>query len=419
MDQITVLVIEDNIEILNFLRDIVLGSAGYKVVTATDGQEGLERALTVRPDVILLDLQMPHLTGLDLLTLLKKQNSQIPTIVLSAYGSEQAILKAFRLGARDFLSKPFSMDEVKEAIENAIAEERLRWEKEKLTRELAKANQRLRQQIQNWIALNDIAQAITSTVKESEILQRVMTSINQILQVEAGALLLADEENVKLRFAITLEGDAAQFSELSLEPGQGIAGWVAQHGKPVLVPDVSRDPRFYPRIDQVTGFKTRSVLCVPLKSRDRIIGVIEVINKRDRTGEKSFTESDLKVLTMLASWVAVAVENAQLNRATREIAAATALKQTVTTMAHHINNRLMSFSLELDGLESEGRVDQQTFRDLILSARRCIGEISAVIKALDQSGELRTVPYSGGTDMLDIEKALEEQMRRLENIQTT
>ncbi len=415
MSQITVLVVEDNPEILSFLRDIVLEPAGYRVLTAIDGQQGLERALTTRPNIILLDLQMPRLSGLDLLGLLKKQNSQIPTIVLSAYGSEQAILKAFRLGAKDFLTKPFSMDEVNRAIENALAEEQLRWEKEKLTRALAQANQRLRLQVKNWVALNDMAQAITSTLEEPKIFQRVMTSVNSILQVEAGALLLVDHKTNDLKFAVTLKGDVARFSDIRLELGQGIAGWVAQHGQPLLVPDVSQDPRFYPQIDQATGFQTRSVLCVPLTFKQRMIGVIEVMNKRNA----NFTQGDLKLLTMLASWVAVAVQNARLNQNTREIVAATTLKQTVTTIAHHINNRLMSFSLRLDGLEVADTIEPETIRDTISSARKYIREISAVIKALDRLGEIRAVPYAGITEMIDIEDALQEQLERLDTSVTS
>jgi hypothetical protein len=116
------------------------------------------------------------------------------------------------------------------------------------------------------------------------------------------------------------------------------------------------------------------------------------------------------MLTALASWVAVAVENARLNRATRQMAAAAALKQTVTAMAHHINNRLMAFSLELDGLEKKGAVDQQAVGEIIASARRSIQEVSAVVKALDRLEEVHTVPYVGAAEMIDIEDALREEL---------
>ncbi len=414
MSQETVLIVEDDDETRTLLRDVVQAQAGYRVLLATDGQTGLERALVERPDVILLDLMLPRLSGLDLLEYLHRQGSHIPAIVLTAYCSEQEILKAFRLGARDFLQKPVVVKEVLNALERALAEERLRRERENLTRALAQANQRLQQQVQNWATLNDIAQAISSTLEESEIFRRVMENVTRILQVEACSLLLLDQKTNELEFTVTLQGDTARYSPFRLKPGQGIAGWVAQHGEPLLVPDVSQDPRFYTQMDQVTGFRSRSILCVPLKSRERVIGVLEAINKRGEAGDSRFTQADLELLTTLASWVAVAVENAWLNRATKEMAAAAAFKQAVTALAHHINNRLMALSLELDGLEMEGTLTPQALSALTASARRSIQEIAAVVKALDRLEELHTVPYVGSTEMIDIEEQLQEQLRLIE-----
>lgn len=413
MNQETVLIIEDDGEIRAFLRDAILIPAGYRVLMATNGQEGLKRALTDKPDVILLDLMLPRLPGLDLLSLLQQQNHRIPTIVLTAYGSAENILKAFRLGAKGFLQKPFSVDEMQSAIEEVLVEARLRRGQENLTRALAQANRRLQQQIHNWVALNNIAQATVSTMEESQVFRSVMENVNLILQVEAGSLLLLDQETGELGFTVTLKGEAARFSPFRLKLGQGIAGWVAQHGEPLLVPDVRHDPRFYAQVDQFTGFRCRSILCVPLKAKKQVIGVLEVINKQSGPESPSFTQGDLELLTALAAWVAVAVENARLNRTAQKIAAVTAIRQAMTTLAHHINNRLMAFSLELDGLEMGGPVDQGTIETMIASARRYIQEVSAVVKALDRLEEVHTVPYVGTAEMIDIEEALEEQLRRV------
>jgi DNA-binding response OmpR family regulator len=410
MSKQTILVVEDDARIQEFLRDAVLIPSGYNVLTASDGEEGLRRALHDRPDVILLDLMLPRLSGLNLMHIMQKQNCHIPTIVITAYSSEQEILKAFRLGAKDFLQKPFTVEDVWAAIEKALTEERLRQERENLTQALAQANKRLQQQVQDWATLNDIAKAISSTLEEQEIFRRVVQNVTRILQVEACSLLLVDQDTEELEFAVTLKGDVARYSSFRLQPGQGIAGWVARHGKPLLVPDVSHDSRFYARVDRSTGFQSRSILCVPLEAKGRVIGVLEAINKRGESEGARFTEEDLEMLTALASWVAVAVENARLNRATRQMAAAAALKQTVTAMAHHINNRLMAFSLELDGLEKVGAVDQQAVSAIIASARRSIQEVSAVVKALDRLEEIHTVPYVGAAEMIDIEDALKQQL---------
>jgi len=414
MNRETVLVIEDNRDMRAFLRNAVLEPDGYQVLLAHDGKVGLEHILEDVPDLILMDLHLPRISGLELMSLLHQKGYQIPTIVISAYGSEDSILQAFRLGAKDFLQKPFATDEVRVAIENALKEERLRREKENLTKALALANRRLQQQVQHWMSLHDLAQAITSTLDEPEIFRRVMGNVNKILQVEAGSLLLLEPDKEELQFAVTLQGDAVQFSDFSIKVGQGIAGWVAQHGEPLLVPDVENDPRFYKKVDHATGFQSRAILCVPLKAKEHTIGVLEVINKLSGPESPSFTRGDMELLKMMASWVSVAVENARLNRAARKAAATQALKQTVTTLAHYINNRLMSFSLEMDSLESDGLLDPDAINSLLDSARQCIREVSAVVSALDRLGEIRTVPYVGTERMIDIEEPLKEQLRRLE-----
>jgi sigma-B regulation protein RsbU (phosphoserine phosphatase) len=103
--------------------------------------------------------------------------------------------------------------------------------------------------------------------------------------------------------------------KIQLRVGEGIAGWVAQSGQPLIVPDVSKDTRFYSGSDEATGFKTRSILAVPLKVKDRIIGVAEVLNPLH---DKSFTEDDLDLFSTFSRQVALAIENARMHRAMLE-----------------------------------------------------------------------------------------------------
>jgi len=404
----TVLIVEDDSKVRDFLHEVVLDPRRYRVLTEQDGRSGLERAMAEEPDLLLLDLWLPHLHGLDLLRMLRQHGRNIPSIVLTVHSSEEIILKAFRLGAKDFLQKPFTVDEARAAIERALTEERLRREKEQLARALALANRRLQRQVHHWVTLHGIAQAITSTLDESEVYRRVMTSVNRILRVEAGSLLLLDSETGRLEFKMTLRGDVARFADIHLELGQGIAGWVARHGRALLVPDVRKDPRFCPCVDRMLGFRTRSILCVPLRSRGKVIGVLEVINKLEGPEKPSFAQGDLELLEMLASWVTVAVENARLNRAMQEMTALKTLKQAAVTVAHHVNNRLMNLTLELDHLEIKKPSPEQ-IQQAVARARRWIQEIATVVRALDQMGEVRTVPYVGDTEMLDLGELLEER----------
>jgi CheY-like chemotaxis protein/putative methionine-R-sulfoxide reductase with GAF domain len=414
LDREIILIIEDNPLVREFILEALEGVGDYQMLMAANGAEGLERALTVRPDAIFLDLSLPHIDGLEVLRHLQTQKVDIPVIVVTADDASETIVETFRLGAKDFVSKPFHVREVREALEKALTEARLRQEKERLADSLLRANRRLQRQLDQWMALNDIAQAISSTLDEREIFRRVMANVQRILQVEAGSLLLRDPHTGDLHFVVTLGGSADCCSHLRLPAGEGVAGWVAEHGRSLLVPDVSRDERFTPRIDQLTGFRSRSILCVPLWVKEQVIGVLEVVNKRSGPQRPAFTPADQELLENLASWVAIAVENARLTHSMRRVAATRALKQGVTTLAHHINNQLLALNLELEDLRGSSR-EASVPATFVASVHGYIRQITAVLRALDHLDEIQTVPYVGSTNMLNIETALAEELRRLQS----
>jgi diguanylate cyclase (GGDEF)-like protein len=124
-----------------------------------------------------------------------------------------------------------------------------------------------------------------------------------------------DEEKQELTFELALGAKASDVAAFRVKVGEGVAGWVAQTGKPTIVNDTSRDPRFTGRIDSKTQFQTRSILCAPLISRGRTIGVVEIIN---RQGGK-FTQADLEVLLTLVEPCAIAIENAILFQRTEQL----------------------------------------------------------------------------------------------------
>ena len=127
-----ILVIDDSAEMRRFLRESVLEPDGYLVLTAPDGQSGLERALAERPDLIMLDVNMPRMTGLEVLEALRNEEANIPVIFMTFFGSESVAVQAFRLGVKDYIRKPFEVDEILQAIERALNESRLQREKEVL-----------------------------------------------------------------------------------------------------------------------------------------------------------------------------------------------------------------------------------------------------------------------------------------------
>jgi len=132
----TVLVLEDNRDIRAFVRS-ALDAAGFTVIEALTGWQALREAESHPPDVLLLDWQLPDISGLDVLRALRTGGCKSPAILMTGYGSEELAMIALRLGARDYLIKPFSADELLQAMEVALAETRLRRERESLRAQLA------------------------------------------------------------------------------------------------------------------------------------------------------------------------------------------------------------------------------------------------------------------------------------------
>ena len=201
-------------------------------------------------------------------------------------------------------------------------------------------------------ALNRIATAMVSTLDLDQVLTLAMQGINETLRVEAGSLLLLDEAEGDLAPRMTLCGEKSVRGEMVLSLGQGVAGWVVQEGKPLLLPDTGQEGRLPSTTAQLLDVEARSVLCVPLVLREKTIGAIEVINK---WGSR-FTEDDLTLLNSIAASVAIAIENARLYAEVKDFADELARSQAqliqseklaatgklAASIAHELNNPLQA-----------------------------------------------------------------------------
>lgn len=405
----TVLVVDDAPDIQYFLCDSVLQPAGYHMLRCGDGRNGLELAMSASPDLVLLDINLPNMSGLEVLQALRRQGFTMPVILMTSHGTEENLLRALRLGARDFLEKPFSTEQVLSAVSTVLTEARWQKDRQQMARDLEEANQRLQRQLTAWSTLNGIGQAITATLDEAEVHQRVMWGINQLLHVEAGSLYLVDEASGDLVLQVSLRGKMEQRGGLRLKSGQGIAGWVAQNHRSALVIDVKSDPRFYGGIDAQTGFHTHAVLAVPLMSKGKVLGVIQVLNP---LGNKfKFDASDQKLLEGLAAAVAVAVENARLHAKMRQTVSLGTLRQTVVTLSHYINNSLTVIGLVANVLKTPEQAEKLVRHPAhLLEAGTTLEEeserIVQILRILNQATQLRTTVYQGDTLMIDIEPEL-------------
>ena len=163
--------------------------------------------------------------------------------------------------------------------------------------------------------LLEATRVVSSTLRLSELLEKVMGLAGQVVRAEASALLLLDEATGELYFNVALGEKGGALQQVRLKKGEGIAGWVAENNKPAVVNDVAKDPRWTQRADKTSQFTTRAILAVPMMIREKMIGVMEAIN---RTDGAPFDANDLRILEAFALQAAVAIENARLFESIRQ-----------------------------------------------------------------------------------------------------
>ena len=301
----TVLVADDRADNVDFLRQYVLEPNGYRVKAATDGKQALRIALKDDVDLVISDLVMPNLNGLELMEELHLAGKEIPTILMTFHGSEETAVNAFRLGARDYIIKPFTVEEMVEAIDRALAEARLRRERDELTRHLLQVNRQLEQHVKELRILYGLGRSVTSLLDLPLLLNRVVEAAVYLTGAEEGSLMLIDEASGHL-YMRAARGIGEKYARgFRVRIDDSIAGHVLRTGEPIMLGGARQDDRFKVKTD----YFVKALLNVPLKVGGEIIGVLAA-NNRDAV--RAFHPRHLRMLIALSDYASIAIYNARL-----------------------------------------------------------------------------------------------------------
>ncbi len=303
-DPIRILYMEDDLGLARLLKKR-LERVGYIVDLACDGKEGLEMYKKRSYDVVAVDQKMPGYDGIEVIRMLAQQDQVPPTIMITGTGNEQIAIEAMKLGAGDYIVKDVEggyFELVPTVIEQVLKQRRLVEENKKAVDALEEVNH-------NLALLNLMSQRFSSTLDLHEILDLLMQAVSETIGTEGCTVWLRDEDSdtIVCRAALRDEYHRSLVG-FNMRLGQGIVGWVAEKGESIIVPCVADDPRFSAKVDEKLGFQTSAVLAVPLRVRDMVIGVVELVNKLSGV----FDADDQALLETLVGPAAIAIDNARM-----------------------------------------------------------------------------------------------------------
>jgi len=298
MNKETILVVDDNRQTAHLLAQTLLPSLGYDTLVAYDGESALEIVESRQVSLMLLDLQLPNISGLEVIKRLSHNGHTLPIILATAHGSEKAAAEAFRMGVKDYLVKPLDGEVLENAIQRALTDSRIGREKNLYTSQL-------KEQV-TWLrVLSKVGQSLTSSLDLDVVLRRIVEASVNLTNAEEGFLALLDEGESQLYLRAVKNMDQEMIETTRLPVEDSMLGAVMNTGLPLR----SSRPSSGTLIKVNTGLLVHSLVYMPIISKGNSLGVLAVVN---RTKEREFKKIDEALLASLADYASVAIENASL-----------------------------------------------------------------------------------------------------------
>jgi PAS domain S-box-containing protein len=291
-----ILVVDDEVELKNALVEI-LNAQGYTALGCTSGRDALEALREQNFDVLLSDLMMPEMDGVALLDAALEIDQHLVCIIMTGQGTIQTAVDAMKVGAFDYVLKPFRLQALLPVLTRAINVRRLRQEN---------------LQLRETVAIYELCQTIAFTLDRQTLLSKLADSAMQQSEADEVSILLLTSDGSELYVAAVRGENRTRLLNERVPLEQGISSWVARERTPLLLEGQVNDARFtamWPRAD------IRSAISVPLQVAGKLVGIINVNNI---SGPRPFTLGQMKALAILASTAAAALESATLYERVRQ-----------------------------------------------------------------------------------------------------
>ncbi len=297
-----VLIVDDDVEVRDLLKDQIFHPTQYEVLEARDGVEGVAMVEKRRPDLIYIDLVMPGLTGKDMLVAIKSRQYTGPIIVGVKRGSEKDAIEAFRFGATDYITKPIREAEMMSVVQRALADVRLRKERDGLTEQLRKSNIELEARIKELTTLSTLGQTLTAMRGLDEMFDAVLAGALAVSGADYATLLLQEPNSADLILRAGKNLTLVMQEKLGEPMRDELAKLVMTSQQPLVVEG-----------DGLKRFKlSRDILATvyaPMVVNGKAIGVLTIGNHRRKKG---FENRLGEVINSLADYAAIAIVNARL-----------------------------------------------------------------------------------------------------------
>ena len=373
-----ILLVGNDPDIDDLVARQALQPLGYQVQKATDVNVAISEVARFGPDLVIADLDLPGLSGKDLLVALNSQGLQIPVIVIARKGEEQKVIQAFRLGAGDYLLWPVREAEVVAATERALKQVRERRAHQRLDQQLKDTNQELQRRVRELTTIFAVGKAVISITDQRVLFDNLVEGMVHVTEADFGWLLLREDRTRTFLLAAHRNLPEAWAARLGQQLDDGVSSLVALSGEALAI---NGEPLKQFKVASLG----QSAVVVPVKIQQEVIGLLVFVRKADLPFDKNMQS----LLEAVADYASVSLVNARLFRALQETAEAAqsgeqSKREQLQALCQELNAILQPaiypIELLLDGkmgkLNSEQKQALKTVRDALQGAVTLVTEDS-------------------------------------------